>query len=96
MSRLRAGIEASRPSLGPTQPPLHCVLAPSPDIKRSELEADHSSPFGCDIKNKWSYTFIPTFLHVVHRDLFLLVQDLVDWRVAVTGVIHREMVKNEL
>jgi len=48
---------ASRPTLGPTQPPIQRVpLALTPGVKRSELEAGHSPPSSVEFKNAWSYT----------------------------------------
>jgi hypothetical protein len=35
-----------------------------------ECEADHSLPSSAEIKNVWSYTSIPTYLHDIHRDNF--------------------------
>jgi len=33
-------------------------------VNRPEHEADHSPPFGAEVKNEWSYTFIyPVRLH---------------------------------
>jgi hypothetical protein len=46
----------SRPTLGPTQPPIQWVPgALSPGIKRPDREADHSDPSSAEVKNAWSY-----------------------------------------
>jgi hypothetical protein len=51
---------ASRPALGPTQPPIHWVPgALSPGIKRPGREADHSPPSSAEVKNVWRYTSTP-------------------------------------
>jgi hypothetical protein len=51
---------ASRPALGPTQPPIQCVPeAVSPVIKRLGREADHSPPSSAEVKNAWSYISTP-------------------------------------
>jgi hypothetical protein len=43
---------ASRPALGPIQPPLQWLQAGlSPGIKRQKREADHSHPSGVEVKN---------------------------------------------
>jgi hypothetical protein len=53
---------ASRPALGPTQPPIRSVpgaLPPGGGAKRLGREADHSPPSSGEVKNAWSYTFTP-------------------------------------
>jgi hypothetical protein len=51
---------ASRPALGPTQPPMQWVPgALSLGVKRPGREADHSHPFSAKVKNAWSYTSTP-------------------------------------
>jgi len=48
---------ACRSALGPTQPPIQCVLVVvSPGVKRPDRKADHSSPSVAEVKNVWSYT----------------------------------------
>jgi hypothetical protein len=48
---------ASRPALGPTQPPIQWVLGALPlEVKRSGCEADHSPPSSAEVKNAWSCT----------------------------------------
>jgi hypothetical protein len=48
---------ASRPALGPTQPPIQWVPgALSHGLKRPWREADHSRPSSAEVKNAWSYT----------------------------------------
>jgi hypothetical protein len=58
---------ASRPVLGPTQPPIQLVRgALSLGVKRPGREADHSSPSSAEVKNAWSYTStLPICLHGV-------------------------------
>jgi hypothetical protein len=51
---------ASRPALEPTQPPIQWLPeALSLMVKRPDREADHSPPSSTEVKNEWSYTFIP-------------------------------------
>jgi hypothetical protein len=51
---------ASRPTLGPTQPPIQWVLgALSSGVQRPGREADHSLPSSAEVKNAWSYTSTP-------------------------------------
>jgi hypothetical protein len=47
---------ASRPALGPTQPPIRRLrgLFP-PGVKRPGREADHFPPFSAEVKNTWNY-----------------------------------------
>jgi len=48
---------ASRPALGPTQPPIQGVLAAiSPGVKGPGHKAAHPSPPSAKVKNVWSYT----------------------------------------
>jgi hypothetical protein len=50
-------VTASRPALGPTQPPVW-------EIMRPRREADHSPPSSAEVKNAWRYTSIPPiYLH---------------------------------
>jgi hypothetical protein len=58
---------ASRPGLGPIQPPIQWVPgALSLGIKRPGHEADHSLPSSVEVKNTWSYTSTtPLRLHGV-------------------------------
>jgi hypothetical protein len=63
-SRQRLGIflftTASRPALGPLQPPTQWVPGSlSLGVKREGREADHSSPSSAEVKNAWSYTSNP-------------------------------------
>jgi hypothetical protein len=51
---------ASRPVLGPTQPPIQWVQgALSPRVKRQGREADHSPPTSTEVKKMWIYTSTP-------------------------------------
>jgi hypothetical protein len=53
---------ASRPALGPTQPPIQCVPgALSLGIKRPGREADHSPPSSVEVKNMWIFTSTPQY-----------------------------------
>jgi hypothetical protein len=48
---------ASRPTLGPTQPPIQCVSGVlTPGIKRPMRGADHSLTSSAEVKNACSYT----------------------------------------
>jgi len=43
---------ASRPALGPTQPPIQWILETiSPGVKRPESEGDHSPPSSAEVNN---------------------------------------------
>jgi hypothetical protein len=51
---------ASRPVLGPTQPPIEWVLGElTPSVKWQGHEADYLTPSSANIKYAWSYTSIP-------------------------------------
>jgi hypothetical protein len=44
---------ASRPALGPTQPPIQCTGGPFPGGKaRPGRDADHSPPSSAEVKNE--------------------------------------------
>jgi len=66
-------------ALVPTQPPIHWVPGvPSLEAKRSECEADLSSPSREEAKNAWSYTSTPQYAFmarflVKHRDNFIFI-----------------------
>jgi hypothetical protein len=47
-------ITASRPALGPIQPPIQWVPALSLGVKRLVREADHSPSSSAEAKNAWS------------------------------------------
>jgi hypothetical protein len=50
----------SRPTLGPTQPPIEWVLrALSPGVKRPVREADHSPPSSAEVKKLYLYIQSP-------------------------------------
>jgi hypothetical protein len=56
---------ASRPALGPTQPPTLCVTgALTPGQKRSGRKANHSPPSGAEVKNLWNYTSTPSYVFI--------------------------------
>jgi hypothetical protein len=67
---------ASRPSLGPTQPPIQRVTGfLSSGVKRLGREADDSPPSSVEVKNEWRYTSTPNYVLmprclVKHRDNF--------------------------
>jgi hypothetical protein len=53
---------ASRPALGPTQPPIQWVQgALSSGVKQQGREADHSPPTSAEVKKMWIYTSIPPY-----------------------------------
>jgi hypothetical protein len=57
---------ASRPALGPTQPPIRRVPgALTPAVKRPGREVEHSPPSSAEVKNAWSYTSTPKKRHGV-------------------------------
>jgi hypothetical protein len=57
---------ASRPILGPTQPPIQRGPgALSPRVKRPRREADNSLPSSAEVKNAWSYTSTLSILFMV-------------------------------
>jgi hypothetical protein len=60
---------ASRPALGPTQPPIQWVPEPlSLGVKRLGLEAEHSLPSSAEMKNACSYASThPIRLHGLSR-----------------------------
>jgi hypothetical protein len=48
---------ASRPALGPTQPPIQWQSGILPrGVKRPEREAEYSPPSSAEVKNAWNYT----------------------------------------
>jgi hypothetical protein len=57
---------ASRPALGPTQPPIQWVPgALYLGLKRPGSEADHLPPSSAGVKNVWSYAPTPQYAFVV-------------------------------
>jgi hypothetical protein len=79
-SRRRLGIfpssTASRPALGPTQPPIQWLLgALSLRLKQPRREADHSPLSSVEVKNAWRHTSTPQYVFmawylVKHGDNF--------------------------
>jgi hypothetical protein len=67
---------ASRPALGPIQPPVQWVPgALSLGVKQPSSETDHSPPSSAEVKNAWSYTSTLTTpsrrgAQLKHRDSF--------------------------
>jgi hypothetical protein len=67
---------ASRPALGPTQPPIQWVSGIlSPGVKRPRRETDHSPPSSAEVKNTWIFTSTPPYAFtawclVNHTDKF--------------------------
>jgi hypothetical protein len=67
---------ASRPALGPTQPPIQCVPRTlSLRIKRLGRDADHKPTASAEVKNVLSYTSTPQYAFMAwclikHRDNF--------------------------
>jgi hypothetical protein len=59
-------ITASRPALGPTQPPIQWVPGTiSPGVVRLGREAHHSSSPNAEVKNAWHYTSNPQYVFMV-------------------------------
>jgi hypothetical protein len=53
---------ASRPALGPTQPPIQWVQGDlSMGVERLGCEADHSPPLNAEVKNACSYISTPQY-----------------------------------
>jgi hypothetical protein len=51
---------STRPALGSTQPPIHCLLGVLyPAIKRPGRGADHSPSTSAEVMNAWSYVSTP-------------------------------------
>jgi hypothetical protein len=67
---------ASRPTLGPTKPPIQWVPgALSLWVKRLGREAERSPPSTAEAKNAWKYTSTPQYVFMAlclikHRDNF--------------------------
>jgi hypothetical protein len=58
---------ASRPSLGPTQPPIQSVSrAVPPGVKRSRREAYHSPSNIAKVKNTWISTSTPQYFFMAY------------------------------
>ena len=63
-------LKSSRPSLEPTRSPIQWV--PGLKVKRSGRDMDHALPFSADVKNEWSRTSTPLYLHDV-QFFFILI-----------------------
>jgi hypothetical protein len=69
---------ASRPALGPTQPPIQWVPgALSLGVKGTGREDNHLHPSRAEVKNAWSYTSVSPYVFMAwyigkHRDKFTL------------------------
>jgi hypothetical protein len=76
---------ASRPVLGPTQPPIQWVpWVPCPGKKRLGREADHSPPSSTEVRNVWNYTSTTpcafmAWYFVKHKDNITLPFPLPSW-----------------
>jgi hypothetical protein len=56
---------ASRPALGPNQPPIQWVPGSLPTGEKwPEREADHSPPYSAGVKNMWRYTSTPRYAFI--------------------------------
>jgi len=54
---------ASRPALGPTQPPIQWVPGSlSPGVRRPGRAADHLPPSSVEVNNMWSYTYTRPYI----------------------------------
>lgn len=61
----------SRPSLGPTQPPIKLTMGFFPGVKRGNREIYCSTLYSAEARNEWSNTTTPLlFLHGVARHNF--------------------------
>jgi len=64
-------VTASRPALGPTQPPIQWIpWAFKPGVKRPGREANHSPPSSAEFKNEYSYTSTPP-IHLCGQLIYL-------------------------
>jgi hypothetical protein len=58
---------ASRPALGPTQPPIRWMSGPLPPTGKAN-EADHTTPASVEVRNVWSY------IHALaHTDIYIYI-----------------------
>jgi hypothetical protein len=66
MTGILLSATASRPALGPIQPPVQRVPdALPPGVKGPGREADRSPPSTAEVKNVWSYTSTPLYASMV-------------------------------
>jgi hypothetical protein len=67
---------ASRPSLGPTQPPIQRELGtPSPAAKRQVSKADDTPPSSAEVKNDEAIPPHPIYLHGVVLNYITIYKD---------------------
>jgi hypothetical protein len=73
---------ASRPTLGPFQPPIQWVSgAISSGIKRPEREANQSPPCSAEVKNGRAVPPLPIYRNgLVHRDNFTFTLRGILWK----------------
>jgi hypothetical protein len=60
--------------LVPVQPTAYSV--PSPAVKRPEHKDDHAPPSTAEIKNEWSYFFVPSYAFIAFTGTHLRVLPL--------------------
>jgi hypothetical protein len=61
----------------------------SPELRRTEREADHSLLSSAEVKNMWSYTSTPRIrLHGVYRPI-QMTQVALKWRTRLAGYVTR-------
>ena len=63
---LCAGVQFPVGAKGPQS--LRWVPGSFPELKWSGRDVDYSLPSGAEVKNGWSYTSIPVYIHSADRD----------------------------